>query len=305
MFKPQSISEKLMFSTVRISCGDSLGTGFFMVFEYDKAEIPLILIITNQHVIKFSDSAIVKFEMRLQNDDGSPSDTTVPVEYKPVWIFHDTLDLCCCLYNPLYTYCTIVLGRKPYIQAIPENVIPSQEQLNELNAIEEVMMVGYPNGLIDTNNKLPIYRRGVTAFHPALDFGNPKVGPSSIGIVDMSVFPGSSGSPICIVNDALFSKKNGATILGGRIYFLGVAFKTAMYAATGKSLTATIPNEEVQSKQDDKATETYIPINLGYYIKSKEIYELRDKAIASVKAEKAHYEQLKRINEQSHAQEKE
>lgn len=54
-------------------------------------------------------------------------------------------------------------------------------------------MVGYPIGLADARNNYPIFRKGYTAAHPAVDFNE-----DGIGLVDMACFPGSSGSPIYI-----------------------------------------------------------------------------------------------------------
>ena len=42
--------------------------------------------------------------------------------------------------------------------------------LEELSALEELVMVGYPIGLWDKNNNFPIFRKGYTASHPAIDF---------------------------------------------------------------------------------------------------------------------------------------
>ena len=41
---------------------------------------------------------------------------------------------------------------------------------SELSAVEEILMIGYPNGLWDAVNNYPLIRRGVTASHPAVDF---------------------------------------------------------------------------------------------------------------------------------------
>jgi len=85
--------------------------------------------------------------------------------------------------------------------AIPptEDLIWDNERLESLTAVENVLMYGYPIGMYDERNVLPLIWSGVTASHPAIDFNEEK-----IGVVDIASFPSSSGSPILIVNEGGF-----------------------------------------------------------------------------------------------------
>ena len=86
--------------------------------------------------------------------------------------------------------------RECYYCMLDKSHIPDDRALADLRALEEVSMVGYPIGLWDEANNLPILRRGTTATHPAIDFGRlPR------GIVDIACFPGSSGSPVMILDE--------------------------------------------------------------------------------------------------------
>ena len=128
-------------------------------------------------------------------------------------------------------------------------------------------MVGYPIGLWDKNNNFPIFRKGYTASHPAIDFNE-----SGIGLVDMACFPGSSGSPIYILNEGGYKDKVGNLNWGqSRIIFIGTLFSGQIYDATGKLVVTDIPtsNQVVESH-------TGIMVNLGYYIKSSEILEFKN-----------------------------
>ena len=139
--------------------------------------------------------------------------------------------------------------------------------LEELSALEELVMVGYPIGLWDKNNNFPIFRKGYTASHPAIDFNE-----SGIGLVDMACFPGSSGSPIYILNEGGYKDKVGNLNWGqSRIIFIGTLFSGPIYDATGKLVVTDIPtsNQVVESY-------TGIMVNLGYYIKSSEILEFKN-----------------------------
>ena len=57
-------------------------------------------------------------------------------------------------------------------------------------AVLTVAIIGYPSALSDQAHNLPIFRRGTSASHPAVDFnGRAEV------VIDMACFPGSLGSP--------------------------------------------------------------------------------------------------------------
>lgn len=65
-------------------------------------------------------------------------------------------------------------------------------------------MIGYPNGLWDSQNNLPIIRRGITATSVKKDYNGKKE-----FLIDAAVFPGSSGSPVFIFNEGSYSVPGG------------------------------------------------------------------------------------------------
>ncbi len=63
----------------------------------------------------------------------------------------------------------------------------------EVLSSEKIIFVGYPTGLYDEKNFLPILRTGSVASIPSVDFnGKPQI------LIDAQVFPGSSGSPVFV-----------------------------------------------------------------------------------------------------------
>ncbi|MFR6298982.1 MAG: hypothetical protein ACLUML_07155 [Acutalibacteraceae bacterium] len=46
------------------------------------------------------------------------------------------------------------------------DLIPTESKINELSAIEDIVMIGYPIGISDQYNHKPVIRRGITATHP-------------------------------------------------------------------------------------------------------------------------------------------
>lgn len=66
--------------------------------------------------------------------------------------------------------------------------------------IEDIIMIGYPDGLINYNDNMPIVRKGTTATSICHLYNG-----LEIFITDLPTFGGSSGSPIFkIVEDEIF-----------------------------------------------------------------------------------------------------
>ena len=263
--KPISISERMMFNTVRLVASDrSSGTGYFYNFVIDNKIVPVI--ITNKHVVNYNSNETMTFYLHLRNGENE-SNESYQVTLTLNWIFHSKKDLCFCFVNPVFEFVKKQTGKDVFYIAIDETILPSQKMLEELSALEELVMVGYPIGLWDKNNNFPIFRKGYTASHPAIDFKE-----SGIGLVDMACFPGSSGSPIYILNEGGYKDKVGNLNWGqSRIIFIGTLFSGPIYDATGKLVVTDIPtsNQVVESH-------TGIMVNLGYYIKSSEILEFKN-----------------------------
>jgi hypothetical protein len=101
----------------------------------------------------------------------------------------------------------------------PREHIAIPEQVSDLDAVEEVMFFGYPDALYNPVNLTPILRRGSTATPLQLNYGGePEF------LIDASVFPGSSGSPVFIANFATYMNgRTGEVKVGGsRTMILGI-----------------------------------------------------------------------------------
>jgi hypothetical protein len=120
-------------------------------------------------------------------------------------------------------------------------------------------MVGYPTGLSDTVNHKPIVRKGITATNIKNDYqGKPQF------LIDCACYPGSSGSPVFLVNQGIITlPKHERPYMGSRILLLGILCAGPQFQASGQIIFANLP---VQPKPL-----TNIPMNLGVVIKSREI----------------------------------
>jgi hypothetical protein len=62
---------------------------------------------------------------------------------------------------------------------------------DDIDVVRPILFVGYPNGMFDHKHFTPIVRQGAIATPPELDFND-----EPVFLIDASVFPGSSGSPV-------------------------------------------------------------------------------------------------------------
>lgn len=222
MVRSLSISEQILYSTKRIeptvngvSTGSS-GTGFFFSFGSGEKIAPSI--VTNKHVISGSNGCTLFLH---GESSGTPTNDVIQVHVDfskcPVIPHPDSnIDLCAILIGPVLNE----LGKdsQAYYSGIGFNNLPSN--WNEFDALEEVIMVGCPRGIMDESNKLPIFRRGNTATPLAANYnGKPEF------MVDMACFPGSSGSPVFLLNEGSYSdRKTNGIVLGTRFFFLGILY---------------------------------------------------------------------------------
>lgn len=161
-------------------------------------------------------------------------------------------------------------GLKVFFQALQESLIPTPEVLADLGGIEDITMIGYPNGIWDQQNNMPIVRRGITATNPKLDYdGLP------VFVIDCACFPGSSGSPVLIFNQGAYTDAHGNMNLGaGRVLLLGVLYAGPQHIAEGEVRTINVPLQQIPIAL------SRIPNNLGFVVKSQRILDFKDQLIA-------------------------
>lgn len=273
MIKPETISEKLLFATVRLQTETGVGTGF--IFNFKTADNKIVpVIITNKHVVNYKEKQKANFSLH-KNQSGLPTDDNVEIIYDAEWTFHSDkeIDLCCTPLAPLLNQLKTNHGTEIFYVPIDETLIWTDEKLAELSVTEDILMVGYPTGLFDTKHNLPLVRSGITSSHPALDFLG-----KGIAVIDMACFPGSSGSPVFIVNSGGYKDKKGNTYIGAsRIVFLGALYGGPYLNSEGKIEVKEAPMQQVLVSNHQ------IMINLGYYVKAREIMVLKQEVFRKLK----------------------
>jgi hypothetical protein len=262
----KDIAEQLISNTIKIqgyknlpSNSSGTGTGFFMTMKVHGILTPVI--VTNTHVIKGFAKGILKF-----NNEPNYGDiiTVSLLNFEKLWIEHPSEDLAIL---PLATIQDLVkrkYNREIYIKAFSDSNILTKEQENTFTAIEEVFMVGYPKGFYDSLNNLPIVRKGITATPLFLNYNK-----QDQFLLDIPIYPGSSGSPVVIFNNGVYvDKKSGSLIIGSRFYFVGIADESKEYSAKGTT-----------NKINGKAIETttWLPFGIAVAIKAYKLFYFEPK----------------------------
>jgi len=220
----QKVSNELIYSTVKINCtledgAQTTGTGFFCNLEQTE-EGTLIVIVTNKHVIK--DAVYGEIELSVIHNSVEEFELISINEFESQWIPHSDKNVDLCVL-PIAGYINTeklekekkTLGFYP----ITLDRFPDEEDLQGLGAIEDIIMIGYPDGLMDEENLKPIVRKGITATNINIDYdNNPEF------LIDIACFEGSSGSPILIYNEGIWIGKEGNAMVGVRVMLLGVLY---------------------------------------------------------------------------------
>lgn len=212
-----TLSKKLMFNTIRIDTvlddgSEGAGTGFF--FNCFLSERPYPFLVTNRHVVERAAVGRLSFTA---SHDGLPAiGDKIELDignFAQQWFYHPdpSVDLAI-LPVALIEQALAQEARQVYFHAIDINLIPTADELNNFDALEPVLFIGYPNGVWDHVNLMPIMRRGTTATAMQLDFeGRQEF------LIDASVYPGSSGSPVF-----LYTPDFSQTPSHRKFYFIGV-----------------------------------------------------------------------------------
>lgn len=266
-----SISEQLMYSTVRIESQDkvgnkSTGTGFYFSFNINNQIIPVIF--TNKHVVR--DGVYGNLEIKLQSNDRKyiieGKESFCISNFEESWIMHpdNEIDLCCLPFGPIVNEMK-EKGKHLFFKGISENDVIQQIEIDSLTAIEDILMIGYPNGLWDSVNNHPIMRHGKTATHPAYNYNGKEE-----FVIDAACFPGSSGSPVFLFNQIGYVDKKGSINLGERIKLLGVLYSGPQVVNTGKIEIVEIPTRQ------EAISISHSLMNLGNIIKAEKLLEFKD-----------------------------
>jgi hypothetical protein len=262
-------SENMSHNTIRIKVkyddGESgVSTGFFYSFEGNNKEfVPAI--VTNKHVLENAEYLECSFNPTGKDNRVNLKDNKFEMSIVDLknncWYSHPnpSIDLA---FIPLAKVIAKLNSEQkfPYMLFFARQLLPKPGEWLTLTALEQIIVVGYPAGVWDSKNNLPILIRGTTATHPKIDYEDrPEF------LVSAPVYLGSSGSPVF-----LYDSKD---------VFLGQDLNLGKHRPRLVGILSQVFHQEQQGEMVSTPIATVkknipffrIPNNLGIVIKSTEL----------------------------------
>lgn len=199
----------------------SQGTGFYYGLK-GSSQNDILFLITNYHVLTGhspkeidspkGDNIIFYLHKNTQNP-GDVKEIKYPLftkDGKPIWLISKEFPQADIAIIPLVS--TISSDCK--IWGISEDWAKVNMRIRPTSTIT---LIGYPYGYYDKKNWLPVWKTGNIASEPDIDFeGEP------LFLVDVSAFPGMSGSPAFAIAYGAYESIEGPTTFGHVQQFLGI-----------------------------------------------------------------------------------
>jgi S1-C subfamily serine protease len=260
-----SITKKLLFNTVRVDTvldDGSEGSGTAFVVSHAHARGPHTFIVTNRHLVEGVRRGGLVFTQKRNGQPAFGQRFQLNIEDFPhAWFTHPDpeVDLAVVPMRPL-EQAAREQGVELYYHVIDSRLVPDAATLRALDALEEVLFVGYPSGVWDQVNLMPILRRGTTATPVALDFeGRPEF------LIDAAVYPGSSGSPVFIYQPDVLRPTQS---VGRKFLFAGVVAAVFFREEANQLIPAPVPANHCATVMGSEM------IDLGLVIKAQAVIDV-------------------------------
>lgn len=273
IFEPKSVIERALFSTVKIEVEfpdgkRAYGTGFIVSEEIVEGK-RVNVIVTNKHVIEGTIKGKFLFHIKDSSSNGVYLNKAIQYDldnFESLWIKHPKNEIDIAIFVITKAFIEDIkckVKEDIYYINIPKEIIPKKANLiSNFDAVEDIIFIGYPSGMIDLKNLIPITRKGTTATPIYFDFNGLQQ-----FLIDAAVFPGSSGSPVFINRSGARPLKEGGIGIGGpQFYFVGILSLASIRFDQIEYLPIqSISIEDLKSKHF---------INLGYVFKPELIFDL-------------------------------
>ncbi|HFG6897085.1 trypsin-like peptidase domain-containing protein [Acinetobacter baumannii] len=224
--QPNSIKDQLYYSTVMIQSAQSSGTAFLL--SKNIGQLTRIYLVSNKHVVKNQTECQIRFHksesLNPENKIGDFIHHFSNEEWINGWKFHNDDEVDLAVFDLTPTMAALNEQQQCiFFRSLNTNSIATKEKNKEIIAMEKVFFVGYPNAFRDEINNLPIARSGYLATPLYTDFEGKET-----FLLDASIFEGSSGSPIFIVNENFetYTDTSGNAKINARCILVGVNSST-------------------------------------------------------------------------------
>lgn len=261
---------KLLYCVCKIIMTDINGkdhhsTGFWYTAVINRKQV--FGLITAKHCFDNYSRAVLKL-CRMDSQTGLPIDQLacdifLSTEDLDKNLIRDDKEDLCFIVLQIDSVPTTKLIKAPFLIPLTDDLFFDIKASNDFMLAQDIVMIGYPEGIYDDVNNKPVLRKGITSSPVKLDFkGKPHF------LIDISCHHGSSGSPVFVVDKGVYIENN-AILPGPRLLFLGV-FVGGWEEMTN---TGTIVEANIDDKQSK--IEIKIPNNLGFVVKPICIFNLK------------------------------
>jgi hypothetical protein len=267
--EPHVDPQSLMTTPVHLFKGArevSQGTGFFYGnMRADRPnEIETVFLVTNYHVLTGHGPKVKtaasgdRIRFLVHNDENDLENVRwieLPLydaQDNPIWVASETYASSDVVLVPLpaSTYSRIKL----YVFTEAHTLTPIK-----IRPTSGATLLGYPYGFFDRKHWLPIWKTGHIASEPDVDFeGEPTF------LVDVSVFPGMSGSPVLAVANGIYETEEGLMRSGTAHKLLGIFSSMPVIR---RNQTDSVGFSTVPALSE-------VPLQLGYVWKSAVIADI-------------------------------
>ncbi|OCH01513.1 S1 family peptidase [Aliivibrio fischeri] len=221
------ISTQLLFTTTPIKTvkhdgSESIGTGFFFNKPHPtNKELFMPMLVTNKHVVENAKEGIIQMYRSSNGEPILDKRLTINLDesFFNAFIKDKDYDLAAIPITGVFELAK-KSGDKLFYRAIDDSLFPDENVENQLCAMEDIIFIGYPSGIVDSNTGLPLIRKGITSSPVWSSFES-----KSQFLIDAGVFPGSSGSPVFVYNNGSYPTNGGITV-GSRVLLVGIIYQT-------------------------------------------------------------------------------
>jgi hypothetical protein len=260
-----SLTKKLLFNTIRVDTvleDGSEGSGTAFVVSHAHPRGTHTFIVTNRHLVDGVRRGGLVFTQKQNGQPAFGQRFQLNIEDFPqAWFMHPNpeVDLAIIPMRPL-EQAAREQGVELYYQPIDSRLAPDAATLRALDALEEVLFVGYPSGVWDQVNLMPILRRGTTATPMALDFEG-----RAEFLIDAAVYPGSSGSPVFVYQPDPLRPSQSA---GRKFLFAGVVAAVFFREEANHLVSVPVPANNTSMVMGSEM------IDLGLVIKAQAVLDV-------------------------------
>lgn len=260
-----STTKKLLFNTLRVDTvleDGSEGSGTAFVVGHAHARGSHTFVVTNRHLVEGVRRGGLVFTQKRNGQPLLGQRFQLDIDdFAQAWFMHPdpSVDLAIIPMRPL-EQAARSQGVELYYHGIGSHLVPDEAATRALDALEEVLFVGYPSGVWDQVNLMPILRRGTTATPMALDFEG-----RAEFLIDAAVYPGSSGSPVFVYLPDTLRPIQSA---GKKFLFAGVVAAVFFRQEANHLVAAPVPANTRSMVMGSEM------IDLGLVIKSQAVVDL-------------------------------